>query len=180
MKIVIFGYSGSGKSEAAKILVNRLGYTHVYPTQRLKAFLEDVYSLNPGDLENADIKNQTPYLANRSYKEQLISLFHFYKFVDPYFTYRSFIKTLQANKNRNVVITGVRHLQEMEAIASAYGNDFVALWVNRYGAHKLNTDTLADTLYDSCPNRYALDNDGGIKDWETEVLRFVTECNKTR
>jgi hypothetical protein len=120
--IAITGLTNSGKSTVADYLQEVYGIPNTSPIKPLKAFLENVYGLKVGELDDQAVKAEIPEEANCSFQDMLVDCFHFWRVRDSNFAAKmlaSEIERLFLNEGaRSISIQSIRNFEEVKTIAA--------------------------------------------------------------
>jgi len=120
--IAITGLTNSGKSTVADYLQEVYGIPNTSPIKPLKAFLENIYGLKAGELDDQDVKAETPEDSTCTYQQMLVDCFHFWRVRDSNFGAKmlaSEIERLFLNEGaRTISIQSIRNLEEVKTIAA--------------------------------------------------------------
>jgi adenylate kinase family enzyme len=158
--IIFLGPSGSGKSECCSYLEKKYGYKNFHPYGFMKRFYEDLYLLEPGDLDDPQIKNSKAEGMKVSFQEMMVKEYFFRRETDPFFVSRNYAREL-SSEIRPVCFQGIRNIEEVQAIENlrtgSFVNGYILVYLEKDNVPEVNSD---ENLY---PILNRLRNNGLLK-----------------
>jgi energy-coupling factor transporter ATP-binding protein EcfA2 len=152
MKILVLGYTGSGKTTAAEILAAILDTSYCNTSDKLI----DDFAISIGLPSNVIANNKDKY------RNQLLEFGRAKQKIDPLWP--------QAQQlEHSDILTGLRNKNEIEAAKKHKLYDLI-IWVSRPGYTIGSTDKLSPSDAD-----VVINNDGDITALKEKLLRLLTE-----
>lgn len=150
MKILLLGYSGSGKSTAAELLAKILNTSYANTSD---VIIQDFARANK--IPILDVVNN-----KEAYREKIWRFGREKQAKDPLYPQRQQIEKVD-------IITGVRNRNEVVA-ARRYGLYDAIIWIDRDSCKRNLTDNLSKN-----DANYVVDNNGTILELEEKLLQLI-------
>ncbi|MGK7894039.1 MAG: hypothetical protein AB4372_10545 [Xenococcus sp. (in: cyanobacteria)] len=174
--ILVFGYSGSGKTYFCDRVKELVGFESLHPIGWVKAQYENIYDLPNGFLDTTEGKRYVPEGMTITVNQVLIDLYHFWANRDPFYSTRGFLPILKGHlsQGNSVCINGIRNYQEILAIEELIRSSEVistGIWLEGDRAIEKSSDKLQKQIFNHMETSYkfALVNDYSESRFDTLI-----------
>ena len=155
--IVVFGYSGAGKSYFCDRAAQLAGFTHIHAIGHIKKQYEKLYRLPSGCLDTPEGKKTILPGTNITGGQLLLDLYHFWSERDPKYSIRGLRLILDKHfsTGKSVALNAIRNESEVDLILwfiAKYKLDTTVVWLSSDRAHCKSSDLLQTQLYTSLRN----------------------------